>query len=89
MDDKLRCQSCGMPLSEQFGNLGTEVDGSTTREYCHICYANGAFTTPDLTMEGMMQLSVDYMTKQMNIPAEKAGAMANEYIPKLRRWKKN
>lgn len=88
MDDKLRCQSCGMPLAEQFGNFGTNTDGSLTREYCHICYKDGAFTMPGLTMEGMIQLSVDYMTKQMNMPVEKAVAKANEYIPNLRRWKK-
>lgn len=88
MDDKRRCQSCGMPLSMEFRNFGTNADGSSTREYCHICYKDGAFTMPGLTMEGMIHLSVDYMTKQMNMRAEKAAAMANEYIPNLRRWKK-
>lgn len=74
MDEKLRCQSCGMPLVKQSGNFGTNADGSPTQEYCHICYSNGVFTMPELTMEGMIRLSVDYMTKQMNMPAEKAVA---------------
>ena len=78
-----------MPLAEAFGNFGTNADGSTTQEYCHICYKDSAFTMPGLTMEGMIQLSVDYMTKEMNMPAEKAAALANEYIPKLRRWRGN
>lgn len=77
-----------MPLAEEFGNLGTNADGSPTREYCHICYQGGAFTMPELTMEGMIRLSVDYMTKQMNMQAGNAVALANEYIPNLRRWRK-
>lgn len=88
MDNKIRCQSCAMPVSGEFGNFGTDADGSTREEYCSICFKNGAFTMPDLTMEGMIQLSVDYMTKEMKMPREKAAALANEYIPNLRRWKK-
>ncbi len=34
MENKMRCQSCGMPVSETFGNLGTNKDDSNTREYC-------------------------------------------------------
>ena len=44
MDKKLRCQSCGMPLSEEFGNFGVNSDGSLASEYCMFCFANGNFT---------------------------------------------
>ncbi len=32
MEEKIRCQSCGMPLSETFKNLGTKLDGSNDWE---------------------------------------------------------
>ena len=52
MDDRPRCQSCGMPLSDEFKNLGTESDGSPVSEYCMFCYQNGGFTNPDQTVDG-------------------------------------
>lgn len=85
MDNKKRCQSCGMPLAE--GYYGTLIDGiSSNDEYCKFCYQNGSFTRPDLTLEDMMQLSVDNMTHDLKIPEEKALKLALSIIPHLKRW---
>jgi hypothetical protein len=86
MDNKERCQSCGMPLSKEFGNYGTNADGSTVREYCQFCFQNGGFTNPDQTLKEMVQSSVDFMTANLGFTAEKASEMSNEIIPHLRRW---
>jgi hypothetical protein len=87
MDDKQRCQSCGMPMTdEKF--FGTEADGAITREYCRFCYQNGAFMDPDQTMEGMIQSSVGFMTSALKFSPEDAERLSRETIPQLRRWKR-
>ncbi len=86
MDDKLRCQSCGMPLSDTFGNFGTNSDGSKNREYCMFCFKDGAFTNPDQTIEEMIQSTIENMTTDLKMPADKARQLANSVIPKLKRW---
>lgn len=88
MDNKIRCQSCGMPLSAEFGNLGTNADGTTTSEYCSFCFQSGAFTNPDQTLEEMIQSSIENMTQDLQMPFEQASNLANSFIPTLRRWQK-
>ena len=86
MDDKVRCQSCGMPLSADFKNLGTEKDGSPVSEYCMFCYQGGEFTKPDQTVDEMVQSSIDFMTAEFKMPAEQATQISNDVIRKLKRW---
>jgi DNA-directed RNA polymerase subunit N (RpoN/RPB10) len=86
MDEKVRCQSCGMPLDASFKNFGTEADGSPAAEYCTFCYQKGAFTNPTQTLEEMLQSSIDFMTKEFKIPVEQAWKMSNDVIPGLKRW---
>ncbi|MEN9626375.1 MAG: hypothetical protein RL557_703 [archaeon] len=90
MLDKPRCQSCGMPLGfplpEQF--FGTNADGSVNKEYCQFCFQQGQFTKPNLTMDEMIESSIEHMTTQLEFPREKAERLANEIIPELKRWKK-
>jgi DNA-directed RNA polymerase subunit N (RpoN/RPB10) len=89
MEDKIRCQSCGMPLSEEFGNFGTEKDGSSNSEYCSFCYQKGSFANPDQTLDEMIQSSIENMTgSDLNMPIEKATELANSFLPTLKRWKK-
>jgi len=88
MDDKIRCQSCGIPLSTDFGNLGTNSDGTKIDEYCSFCFQNGEFTAPDQTLEEMINSSIENMTADLNMPPEKAAELANSFIPTLRRWQK-
>lgn len=85
MEEKMRCQSCGMPLAAEF--FGTEDDGLPSLEYCKFCYRKGKFTEPDLTREGMIQKSVFHMTALLGLPEERAQALAKTVIPELKRWK--
>ncbi len=86
MEDKIRCQSCGMPLSDEFDGYGTESDGSKSAEYCKFCFQNGAFTNPDQTVDEMVQSSVDFMTANLGFTREQATEMSGNVIPNLRRW---
>jgi hypothetical protein len=86
MEEKTRCQSCGMPISADFQNLGTESDGSPVSEYCMFCYQKGSFTNPDQTVGEMVQSSVDFMTVNLGFSQEQAEQMSNDVIPKLKRW---
>ena len=47
------CQSCGIPLNERI--LGNENNGTFSQEYCYLCYRNGKFILPNLTMDEMKQ----------------------------------
>lgn len=89
MDDKIRCQSCGMPLSAEFGNHGTDADGAANQEYCSVCYENGVFTNPHQTLSEMIQSSIENMTADLNMPKDAASELANSFIPTLKRWRNN
>ena len=86
MDDKARCQSCGMPISAEFNNLGTDAQGDSVSEFCIFCFKDGDFINPNQTLDEMIQSSIANMTGEQNMPEEKAKEMANSFIPKLRRW---
>lgn len=88
MDDMVRCQSCGLPLSDALGNYGTNKDGSDNSEYCIFCFKNGAFTNPRQTMKEMITGFIQNMTKDVRVPGNKASELAHEVIPNLKRWKK-
>ncbi|HKZ52663.1 MAG TPA: zinc ribbon domain-containing protein [Candidatus Acidoferrales bacterium] len=88
MNQKVRCQSCGMPLSDEFDNYGTHADGSKHPEYCMFCFEDGAFTNPDQTLEEMIASSVENMMQDLGFPEEKARQLAHDVIPKLKRWQK-
>lgn len=81
-----RCQSCGMPLGEGF--YGTLQSGTIMTEYCKFCFQEGSFTEPELTVDDMMNRSIDHMQRELNFSLEEAQKMANDLIPDLRRWKK-
>lgn len=87
LDEKIRCQSCGMPLSDEFGNFATNADGSKFAEYCIFCFANGEFTNPHQTLAEMIRSSIENMTTDLNMPPDRATELANSVIPKLNRWK--
>ena len=86
MDNKARCQSCGMPIAQEFGNLGTNRDGSRHSEYCVLCYADGDFTNPGQTLEEMIASSIENMTTDLRMPREQAENLAKSFIPTLKRW---
>jgi hypothetical protein len=78
------CQSCSMPLSEEL--LGTESDGSKSRDYCKFCYGNGKFSHPRYSLEEMICHLQDQMD-QDDLP-EDIIESAIERLPHLKRWKK-
>jgi len=86
MEDKARCQSCGMPIEAAFQNLGTDADGTPVSEYCMFCYQNGSFTKPEQTVDEMVQSSIDFMTANLGFEREQATQMSNDVIRKLKRW---
>ena len=54
------CESCGMPLKDAV--KGENGDGTKSEKYCMHCYADGAFTAPDATVEEMREYSIKGMT---------------------------
>ncbi len=81
---KTMCQSCGQPIKDQ--NKGSEKDGSLSGEYCNLCYQDGSFKDPNLTLDQMKEIYVDAM-KKMHFPRFIGRSMANSQLPKLKRWK--
>ncbi len=79
------CQSCAMPMQKP-EDFGTNANGSQNQDYCRYCYQNGQFTTPNITMEQMIEKCASIM-KQMNIP-EAQIEQTKTFIPMLKRWKK-
>ncbi len=75
-----------MPVSP--GYFGTNADASANMEYCMYCYKEGAFTEPNLTLDGMIAKSVRHMTESMEFNKDEATKMSQEVIPGLRRWTK-
>ncbi len=86
MENNIFCQSCSMPLDKP-ELLGTEKDGSKNKEYCAYCYKNGAFTTPNTTLQEM-QAMVKTQMEKMKMEST-AINMAVNSLPHLKRWKSN
>ncbi len=86
MDEKTRCQSCGMPISPGGEGMGTEIDGSPASEYCMFCYKDGSFTNPTQSVDEMVQSSIDFMTANLGFTEENATQMSNDVIRRLKRW---
>lgn len=85
---KKQCQSCGMPLDSKLGDMrGTEKNGIKNPTYCKLCYAEGAFTGPDCTLDQMIAI-VDDALKDNGWSAPKRW-LAKKQIPHLARWKTN
>jgi len=80
------CQSCGMPMGPTDELYGTEADGSKSKDYCHYCYSNGAFSV-DCTMKQMIDFCVQPMVEAVpGMTPEQARGIMNEQFPKLKRW---
>lgn len=78
------CQSCAMPIAKD-EDFGTNEDGNQNEEYCTHCFQNGEFTNPNMTKEEMVDVLVGFADK-MKMTKEKAKKMAEETLPKLKRW---
>lgn len=71
-----------MPLSEEL--LGTEVDGSKSRDYCKFCYHDGQFSHPEYSLEQMMSHLQKRMDKD-ELPEDIIEAAISR-LPHLKRW---
>lgn len=80
------CQSCGIPLNEEHRKKGLVPDATEGPEaiYCTLCYKDGQFTNPDLTMQQMIDIATEAITPTFG-PA-KAKTMMSKLIPTLSRW---
>lgn len=80
------CQSCGMPLK---GNQGTEQDGSLSEKYCQLCYKDGTFVEPNITMKEMLERGKNGIDQGDGNPISKM--MLKFFYPmqlkNLERWK--
>ena len=86
MENKIICQSCGMPLDTE-AVKGTEKNGLKSNEYCKYCYEDGTFTNPKMNLEDM-ENNVKNQMKKLELH-EYAIQKAVNILPALKRWKSN
>ena len=87
-DTLSRCQSCGTSF-EKLEDHGTEANGQPSADYCRLCYQNGQFTMPCMTLEDMLLQAAGIVSDATLLPPKKARDVAITYIPYLKRWKKS
>jgi hypothetical protein len=75
-----------MPL-EKPEDFGTDPHGYRVNDYCHYCYASGAFTEPGISMDAMLEKCVEAMAGMGIMPAPQARALMSDVLPRLKRWK--
>jgi hypothetical protein len=75
-----------MPLVKP-EDFGTAADGMRSNDYCRYCYPNGAFTDPNISLQGMIDRCVGIMAQQGIMPEGQARALMSATLPKLKRWK--
>lgn len=80
---ELYCQSCGMPLEDEF--LGRGSDGALNEKFCKWCYDEGHFLS-DCTMEEMQEQCVSIMVQQ-GVEESAARQHMVSVLPQLERWK--
>lgn len=78
-----------MPLqTKKAGDCrGNEKDGSKSEKFCSLCYEDGKFIQPDITLDEMKGV-VDKALKEQHWPGPLRWA-AKKQLPKLERWKSN
>jgi hypothetical protein len=75
-----------MPLTKP-EDFGTDQAGYRVNDFCRHCYVNGAFTEPQITMDGMLERCVGVMHTQGIMPAPQARALLADVMPRLKRWR--
>jgi len=83
------CESCGAPMGEldDMYGPGTEADGSRSPDYCKVCYENGKFTNPTITLEEQIESIAAVMVKNFGFSPQDAKEQCKAGIPNLKRWK--
>jgi len=70
-------------------HFGKNADGNKNEDYCCHCYENGALVNPSETMEGMIEACIPFIVEEGVCPDnESARKMLSEFMPALKRWKK-
>ncbi len=82
--EKRICQSCGMPVVSD-EQLGTEKDGSISRDYCKYCYADGEFVDK-VSMEEYIEMCSEF-GEQAGMSNDEMKALCTKLFPTLKRWK--
>lgn len=82
-----QCQSCGMPLqTKKAGDCrGSEADGTISDKWCTLCYRDGAFISPDCTLDEMREIVNQALQDQGS--GRIMRWMAQKQLPRLDRWK--
>jgi hypothetical protein len=80
------CQSCSMPLTKP-EDFGTDPAGYRVNNYCHHCYADGAFTEPDVTLPQMIDRCVGIMGARGIMPESDARVLLTDVMPRMERWR--
>jgi hypothetical protein len=74
-----------MPLGRP-EDFGTDQAGFRVNDYCRHCFADGAFTEPDISMQAMLDRCVGIMDRQGTMGAADARLLLADVMPRLRRW---
>jgi len=80
------CQSCAMPF--EYGRPGTNADGTDNEDYCEHCFEKGKFKYPSATMDGVIDVRIQYIVPHAYPDAETARKAMQELFPTLKRWAK-
>lgn len=88
MENNIFCQSCGMPLTDEF--FATNADQTANEDYCKYCFDKGAFTS-DVTMDEMIEHCLEYIDEfnkdsDYKFTKEEAREEMKKYFPMLKRW---
>ena len=78
------CQSCGMPFYQE-ADHGSEAGGGRSRDFCSMCYENGAFVR-DETMEELIEEAAPHMAAACRISRDEAVSFMGALLPHLKRW---
>ncbi len=65
--------------------LGTEKDGSISRDYCKYCYADGEFIDK-VSMEEYIEMCSKF-GEQAGMSNDEMKALCTKLFPTLKRWK--
>jgi len=84
--EKRICQSCGMPI-ENDSQLGTNKDGSLSKDYCKYCYKDGEFIDK-VSMEEYIEMCSQFGA-QAGMTNEEMKKLCQELFPTLKRWRKD
>lgn len=66
---------------------GYNIDGVKSEDYCQYCITNGEFTSPNTSMEAMVEICTPYMTEDGGLSEEEVREYLQKVLPTLKRWK--